>query len=191
MLGGVDASFVSQTFSAKGAEWASSRQRPAAAGGSANAAERDPEVQRKIEQFKARDAEVRAHEAAHVAAGGNLVQGGASFTYVTGPDGKRYASGGEVSIDVSKGRDARETLSKADQIRRAALAPADPSPQDYQVAAQAARMALEASAELATQAREKANAGDGRASSSSALAAYRDAADAFSGFVGGLISARA
>lgn len=191
MLGGVDASFVSQTFSAPSTERASSRQKPESAPGAGKAAERDPAVQRRIDELKARDAEVRAHEAAHVAAGGGLVRGGASFTYVTGPDGKRYATGGEVSIDVSKGRDARETLSKADQIRRAALAPADPSPQDYRVAAQAARMALEASAELAAEGREKANTSDNRTTSNSALAAYRDAADAFSGFVGGLISARA
>ena len=102
-------------------------------------------------ELAATDREVRAHEAAHLAAAGGLAQGGASFDTVRGPDGRAYAVGGEVSIDVSPGRTPEETIAKAQQIRSAALAPADPSAQDFQVAAQAAQMAHQARQELATQ----------------------------------------
>lgn len=104
--------------------------------------------QKQIDQLAATDRKVRAHEQAHVSAGGELVRGGASFTYQRGPDGKSYAVAGEVQIDTSAGKDASATLSKAARIRAAALAPADPSSQDRQVAAEAGRMEIEAQAEM-------------------------------------------
>ncbi|TVO66032.1 MAG: hypothetical protein FHP92_18815 [Denitromonas halophila] len=97
------------------------------------------------------DRKVRSHEAAHLAAAGGLAQGGASFSTVRGPDGQMYAVGGEVGIDVSPGRTPDETIAKAQQIQRAALAPADPSSQDYRVAAIAAQLIQQAQRELATQ----------------------------------------
>lgn len=109
------------------------------------------EQQTQISKLAVTDRKVRAHEMAHVAAGGELVQGAASFDYQTGPDGKRYAVGGEVSIDTSKGRTAEETISKAEKIRAAALAPADPSPQDNRVAALATQMQMQAYQELSVQ----------------------------------------
>ena len=99
---------------------------------------------REIERLKQRDAEVRQHEQAHQAAGGQYVRGGAQYTYERGPDGVMYAVGGEVSIDVSPGRTPDETIQKAEAIRAAALAPADPSGQDRAVAARAAAMEAEA-----------------------------------------------
>jgi hypothetical protein len=113
------------------------------------------EDQRKVQELKKIDANVKAHEAAHMSAGGGLVRGGASYDYQSGPDGQRYAVAGEVSIDTSpvKG-DPQATLAKAQRIRQAALAPADPSSQDRSVAAQAGQMAAEASMELAKQSRE-------------------------------------
>ncbi len=107
--------------------------------------------QQRVRTLQQRDREVRAHEMAHVAAGGGLVRHGASFTYENGPDGQRYAIGGEVSIDASPGRSPQETLVKATRIKAAALATAEPSPQDRQVAAMATRMALQAGAELVRQ----------------------------------------
>lgn len=119
----------------------------------------DADLQR-VRELQQRDREVRAHELAHVAAGAGLILRGASFTYETGPDGQRYAVGGEVTIDTSPGRTPEETLSKAGRIKAAALAPADPSPQDRQVASQADMMAAEARVELAQQLRaESAGAG--------------------------------
>jgi hypothetical protein len=110
---------------------------------------------RQVDKLKARDREVRAHEAAHQAAAGGLARGGASFSYAIGPDGKRYAVGGEVSIDTSDmPDDPQATLRKADAIRAAALAPAQPSSQDLAVAAQATQMAMEARVELAKQSQD-------------------------------------
>jgi len=54
-----------------------------------------------ISELKQRDAEVKAHEAAHLTAAGGIATGGASFEYQQGPDGVRYAVGGEVNIDTS------------------------------------------------------------------------------------------
>jgi hypothetical protein len=104
---------------------------------------------RVIADLRATDQRVRAHEAAHKAVGGDLIRGGASFTYVRGPDGKSYAVAGEVSIDTSPvpGKPAA-TLAKAQQIQAAALAPADPSAQDRSVAAAAAAMAAQAQRDL-------------------------------------------
>lgn len=100
-----------------------------------------------IRELQARDREVRAHEAAHQSAGGALT-GGASYTYQTGPDGKRYAIGGEVSVALSTSRDPRETIARMAQVRASALAPADPSSQDRAVAAAAAAISARAQAEL-------------------------------------------
>jgi hypothetical protein len=100
-------------------------------------------------KLKSRDQEVRRHEQAHLSAAGGLASGGANFSYQTGPDGKRYAVGGEVNIDTSPvPGDPHATLRKAQQIRRAALAPADPSPQDRAVAASASAMEISARQDL-------------------------------------------
>ena len=101
-----------------------------------------------LEQLEKADTEVRAHEAAHLAVAGSLARGGANFEFKTGPDGKRYAVAGEVAIDTSKGDTPEETLSKMRTVRAAALAPADPSPQDRKVAAQATVAMTEAVQEI-------------------------------------------
>lgn len=119
------------------------------------AKELDEKERAQVEKLEARDREVRAHEAAHVAAGGSLVRGGASFEYESGPDGKTYAVGGEVSIDISKGDTPEETIQKMQQVKAAAMAPGDPSPQDYKVASSAAMMEARARAELAEQRSEE------------------------------------
>ncbi|MDR1709772.1 MAG: hypothetical protein LBS70_08645 [Candidatus Accumulibacter sp.] len=115
------------------------------------------EEEREVEELKKTDQEVRRHEQQHIAAGGGLA-GGASFTYVTGPDGKRYAVAGEVRIDTSEGRTPEETLQRARRIRAAALAPGEPSAQDYSVAAAASRMEMQALLEIARQSAEAAAA---------------------------------
>ena len=110
-----------------------------------------------IQELNARDREVRTHEQAHLAAAGAFAQGGPSFTYQVGPDGKRYAIGGEVSIDTSAAANPQASIQKARQIRQAALAPAEPSTQDRKVAAQATAMERQARVELAEQGREQLN----------------------------------
>ena len=118
------------------------------------------EEQRELDKLKARDREVRAHEAAHKNAAGSLARGGAEFEFDTGPDGRRYAVGGEVSIDTSKvPGDPQATIDKAETIQRAATAPAQPSSQDRTVAAQASRMEAEARQELATEERDSKETG--------------------------------
>lgn len=108
-----------------------------------------PEEQRQVDKLQSRDREVRAHEQAHIAAGGSLIKGAASFQYETGPDGKHYAVGGEVQIDTSPVKDnPAATIRKAQMIQRAAKAPADPSSQDESVAAAAQAMEMEAKQEL-------------------------------------------
>lgn len=98
-----------------------------------------------LNQLKARDAEVRAHEAAHLAAAGPYANGAPTYEYETGPDGRQYATGGEVSIDSSPvPGDPEATVRKAQTIKRAALAPREPSGQDRQVAAQAAQLEAQA-----------------------------------------------
>jgi hypothetical protein len=102
-----------------------------------------------IRELKQRDSEVRAHEAAHLAAAGSIATGGASFNYQQGPDGVQYAIGGEVVINTSPvSGDPAATLQKANTIRRAALAPAQPSGPDMQAAASATLMAAQALTEL-------------------------------------------
>ena len=114
------------------------------------------EEQQVIRQLAARDREVRAHEQAHAAVGGQYA-GAPSVTFERGPDGVNYAVGGEVPITLpSGGDDPRQTLAAAEQVRRAALAPAEPSAQDRRVAAEAARVAVEARADIVElQARER------------------------------------
>lgn len=104
-----------------------------------------------IQELAARDREVRAHEQAHASVAGQYARG-TSYTYQRGPDGVSYAIGGEVQIDTSPiPGDPEATLRKAQQIRRAANAPAEPSSQDARVAAQAAQMEQQARVELRQQ----------------------------------------
>lgn len=104
---------------------------------------------RTLTDLKARDREVRAHESAHQAVGGQYA-GSISYVYERGPDGAQYAVGGEVSIDVSPvAGDPQATIEKMRVVRSAALAPAQPSGQDRAVAAEAMQQMLQAQSELA------------------------------------------
>lgn len=121
----------------------------AGAAGTGNTGEtQDPQVQAAIAQLKSTEEKVKAHEAAHKSAGGT-VTGPVSYTYTRGPDGRNYITGGEVPITISSGKTPQETISRMQQVIRAALAPADPSPQDRAVAAQATAQMQEASQQLA------------------------------------------
>jgi len=106
---------------------------------------------KQLSQLKSRDREVRAHEQAHLSVAGQHAAGGASFTLERGPDGNSYAVGGEVPIDVSSESTPEATIQKMQTIRRAALAPADPSSADRQIAAQASAKEMQARREKATE----------------------------------------
>jgi len=112
------------------------------------------EERQAVNDLRSRDTEVKAHEAAHMAAGGGIVQGGASYQYQSGPDGKMYAVGGEVQIDVSPENTPEATIRKMQQIRQAALAPSQPSGTDRAVAAQASQIEAQARVEKLEKAAE-------------------------------------
>ena len=116
---------------------------------------KDPAERQQIAKLQARDAQVRAHEAAHIAAGSGVVAGGASFTYQRGPDGRMYAIGGEVPISVQGSDNPKESIRKMRQVVAAALAPADPSPQDYAVAAGARSQEMKALQQLRKEQQEQ------------------------------------
>ncbi len=127
---------------------------------SGDASQRSSEVSNMVARLKARDGEVRAHESAHIAAGGRYITGGASFSYQKGPDGTQYAIGGEVGIDSSPvpGK-PEETIAKMRIVRAAALAPTEPSGADLSVAGAAAQAEASAIAELAAKRSEDSSPG--------------------------------
>jgi len=133
-----------------------------------------PEAEKEIQGLKQRDAEVRAHEQKHIAASGGHSSGAPSYTYVKGPDNKQYVAGGSVSIDTSPiAGDPEATIKKAEIVRKAALAPGNPSAQDKSIAASASAMASEARIELRELKIEEGKTDEVKSSSaSSSLQAY-------------------
>ncbi|MBG6208805.1 hypothetical protein IWQ49_003469 [Labrenzia sp. EL_126] len=123
--------------------------------------------EKQVQELEKRDREVRAHEQAHARVGGAYA-GAPSYTFQQGPDGKRYAIGGEVQIDTSKEKTPQETIRKMQIVIRAALAPAEPSSQDLKVAQLARSQLSEAQAESRQQkAEELEGDDDGRSATAS------------------------
>ncbi|TBR38152.1 hypothetical protein CBF23_012975 [Marinomonas agarivorans] len=103
--------------------------------------------QREITLLRQRDQEVKIHERAHAVIGGQYASA-PTYTYEKGPDGRRYATDGEVNIDLTPiPNDPQATIDKMEQVYRAALAPAQPSSQDRIVAAEARQTITSAKAE--------------------------------------------
>ncbi|MDQ7037587.1 MAG: putative metalloprotease CJM1_0395 family protein [Aquificota bacterium] len=100
-----------------------------------------------VQKLRMREQEVKAHEMAHKAVAGDLA-GPVKYEYTRGPDGKLYITGGEVPLKVKEGRTPEETVQIARRLKRAALAPANPSPQDIRVAVQATIMEMKATLEM-------------------------------------------
>ncbi|MFP7755537.1 putative metalloprotease CJM1_0395 family protein [Thermodesulfobacteriota bacterium B35] len=121
----------------------------------AGPAELDMAELRMVERLKLRDREVKAHELAHLANAGQYATGGPSYTYQQGPDGRRYAVGGEVPIDISAEQAPEATIQKMRTVRRAAMAPANPSAADRNIAALASRKEAEARQEMRQEENEK------------------------------------
>ncbi len=109
--------------------------------------QKDLEIAAASSRLKAIERDVIAHEAAHKSAGGPYA-GAISYRYITGPDGRRYITGGKVSISAPGGDTPEETLRIMEQVKNAALAPGSPSGQDLQVAAAASAAASRARAEM-------------------------------------------
>ncbi len=111
-------------------------------------------IEKQVMQLKQTNQEIIAHEQAHKATGGQYA-GAISYDKTTGPDGKQYIVGGEVSIDISPETTPQKTIVKMQIVRSAALAPASPSGQDRGVAAAASSLQMQAQSELSKQTREK------------------------------------
>ncbi|MEM6781632.1 MAG: putative metalloprotease CJM1_0395 family protein [Pseudomonadota bacterium] len=121
------------------------------------------EEQKIVQELQQTDQKVRAHEQAHKNVAGPYA-GAISYETVTGPDGQQYAVGGSVQIDTSPIPDnPRATIQKLEVVVRAALAPADPSPEDFAVARAAQQGIQQARNELRQQ--EEAERQDSRESS--------------------------
>ncbi len=111
--------------------------------------EMSPEDERQLQKLKQTDITVKNHERQHAAVAAGYVKNGPVYEYTIGPDNKRYAIAGHVSMDMSQVPNNPEaTIRKAQVIKRAALAPADPSGADRAVASAAVKMELKASKEL-------------------------------------------
>lgn len=146
--------------SPKSREWSDSQSSSRSSSATAAAESRNVGIEvggldeaqlKELTELKARDREVRAHEAAHQATGGPHA-GAMSLTYQRGPDGAQYAVGGEVSISMSSvDGNPQATIEKMQTVRAAAMAPAQPSGQDRAVAAQAMQVMLQAQSELAVE----------------------------------------
>jgi hypothetical protein len=98
------------------------------------------------QQLQAIDAEVRAHEHAHLAAlGGGIV----TYDTVIGPDGNPYAVAGGVPVSLSPvPGDPAATVRKAKILIQAAYAAGQPSAADMRVAAEAYQLEIQAQREL-------------------------------------------
>lgn len=139
------------------------------------------EEKREVEELKSRDREVRAHEQAHVSALGGE-GGSASFTYTTGPDGRQYATGGEVPISISEvSGNPSATIQRARKIASAALAPSQPSGADVKAAAQARELEAKARRDLSEQKKAEASGEDGESAEAPGAAAPVEAGAAAAG----------
>jgi hypothetical protein len=139
---------------------------------------------KQLEQLKARDREVRAHESAHQAVGGQYA-GAISYTFQRGPDGAQYAVGGEVSISLTpvEGNPAA-TIEKMRTVRAAALAPAEPSSQDRAVAAEATQIMLQAQTQKATNENDSQDSDGGEAVEPRVLSRSDEASQSYRAIAG-------
>ena len=97
----------------------------------------------------ARDAEVRRHEAAHMAVLGGLAGGPVIYDTIRDSQGQTQAVGAKLKVDLAEvPGNPRETLRRARRVQMAATAPGSPSAADTRVAAEARRLAQTAAREI-------------------------------------------
>ncbi len=142
-----------------------------------------PEELKEIEELKKRDLEVRRHEQAHFRSGGRYASP-PKYEFQTGPDGRRYAVGGSVDIDMSEvPDDPQATLEKARIVKRAALAPEEPSAKDRKVAREAEEMAVKAQKQISEERMDKVETHLKEARPESTIPATTDAEEVSEGTV--------
>jgi len=96
----------------------------------------DAKIAREIQRADNWEASVVQHERSHMQTGGEFA-GAATYVYGKGADGKTYITGGEVSMKVPAGGDLERLSYALERVKRAAMSPANPSPQDMMTAAMA------------------------------------------------------
>ncbi len=107
--------------------------------------------QEQVRDLKNIERQVRNHEQAHKQTGGKLA-GQVKYRFTAGPDGKHYITGGSTPIDISKiANNPQGTIDKMEQVIKAAMAPQQPSQEDYRVAALAKQIIMESRVELQKQ----------------------------------------
>lgn len=135
------------------------------------------EEQKVVDELRARDREVRAHEQAHKSVGGPYA-GAISYSYQKGPDDRQYAIGGSVPIDMSPESTPEATIAKMRVVIAAALAPAEPSGPDRAIAQAAQAQMMQATADARSErlaeaeAAREASAPDRESDAASILGQY-------------------
>ena len=105
-----------------------------------------------IRQLSLQDSKVRLNEEAHVRVGGQYASSHRPMIIETGPDNRQYAVSGEVSFnDTPIAGNPEATIRKLSIVKKAALAPAEPSTQDRAVANKASNGITQAQARLRAQ----------------------------------------
>ena len=94
-----------------------------------------------LRELQQADATVRSHEGLHFRAAGGVASGIPQYQYTVGPDGRLYATGGNVEVRSTPTADRDKALEQAANISRAATAPGDASVQDLVAAREAYRNA--------------------------------------------------
>ena len=93
------------------------------------------DYERVVKRFEDADTQIRTHEQTHSATS-NIVST-PQYDYQTGPDGKLYATGGEVRVDTSIPKDEKAAQAKLDEIEDTSSAPNNLSSADAQISRQA------------------------------------------------------
>lgn len=87
--------------------------------------------------------EIYAHELAHKSAGGSLA---GSIVIERNSDGIPFAGHVDIKMPSLNPNNPDKTINDANTVIRSAMAPSDPSDQDYRVAAQAQSIKMQAQA---------------------------------------------
>lgn len=93
----------------------------------------DRAIKAEIERLKQWENHVKQHELNHAIVGGSHV-GGISYVYTYGPDGKKYISGGQVSVSIPSGIN-HESIAEIKKLKKATGASHDMSMKDSIAAA--------------------------------------------------------
>lgn len=105
-------------------------------------------MKNEIRSFEATEKSIINHEKMHMMIGGNLA-GSPSFIYTTGPDGRRYVSGGQVNLKMPSGGTLTSLLRNLKRIKSAATAVSNPSAADISTASSAATLEASVNREIA------------------------------------------